>query len=325
MAISLGRLRGGVPISRTGNSGERRFVIDNDFDKNSDGDIVAPTEGSSGTLYLTRSLIQNSLIINSFTFLNPSSVSQPGGDERVVRVEGEEGSQFQLSLSGFSGESGIQTIPESGVLDITLTASRNSSTNSRTISATLIPSSASEPETILSDTITQTIGLSQPGVPATLSVWTVQGWYSTDDFATETQVGEGTVSVNYNEGDVITFRYRATLMTGGNTNAFTNMSGFLIVPSVHGGDANNYTWTLQNVGTGTTLSNGNESGVNRPTYQYHLRESSTFEGQSHEWRARIDTTGLGTAGSTFTGDFPLYGRIQGTSTGHQIRVNYVQN
>ena len=319
MAINLSRFKGGRPVTDEGVAEEKHFVVDSNFDKE-EGVIIPPTSGLSNTIYFTNSLINNARTIDGFSGV--WNVSQSGGDVTVT-ITGEAGSRF--TLDGGSGvsidETTVFELPEttdgSSELTVSGTVGSNSSTSSRTRTVRLIPYILETPETLLADGVSDLTSVSQAGVPATFSQWSVSATVANTTQGTSSAVGSAT-TFDYEDGDIVTFTYTATLTVGGNQNAFANLSGFLIVPSVHGGVASNYTWTL----TGDALSSGPESGTNRPTYQYHLRESESNVGRSFTWSARIDTTGLGTAGSSFTGNFPLYGRVQGTTSGYERRVNF---
>ncbi len=333
MALNLSRLKGGIPIEDQGSLEERHFVIDNDFDKE-DGEIVIPTTGFSNTLYFTNSIINNSRSITEFSATTTTSFSSSGGSFTVI-VQGDAGARFQLD--GSSGvtvdESIIYELPEDAVdgsssIEISGTIGSTSSTNNRTLSLNLIPYILDTPETILGEGAASTVSFSQTGVPASLSEWSISASASVAGVSSSVPVttfnsGPGLV-LNYNEGDIVTLTYTATLTSNGNVNAVTSNGGFIIVPSVHGGDSSNYTWSLTNVGSGGLLSAGPESGTNT-RFGHHLRESTVSRiGESFTWNLRVDTTGLGSQGNSFTGDFPLIVQIQGTQSGYYVRCQYNQ-
>ena len=155
---------GGQIVTDTSGTGERQFIIDNDFDKDMSGAIVTPTTGVAGNIYITTSIITNSAEITAFVFTDTSQIGRAGGN-RIVRVTGEEGAQYTLSYaSGASGDTSLQTIPASGTQDTTVTISTNpnsTSPSTRNPSVTITVNASSDPETVLVDNVMATISIEQ--------------------------------------------------------------------------------------------------------------------------------------------------------------------
>ena len=326
MAFNISRLKGGRPVTDNGDTEERHFVVDPNFDKE-DGEITVPTTGSSDTLYFTNALINNSRTITGFSIVDGSQTSfTSSGGTFSVRIEGEDGARF--TLTGFGGASGdalntLLTIGPEGFIEEAITVGSTGSTNNRNPGVNISPDITETPETLIGDGVATTVSVSQTGVPTTPAVFSVVASAANSTQGTSVALlidtNSGGETLDYNSGDIVTVTFTFTLVTGGNQTALASMSGFFIVPSVHGGDSNNYTWSLTQSPGANILSNGPESGTNRPTYAYHLREGGSQVGQSFTWSARIDTTGLGTTGSSFTGNFPIYSSTAGLSR----RINFI--
>ena len=149
----LTRFKGGQVVTEgagaSSNVTERNFVV---FDSNYD-----ETNGSINNIYVTRSVIQNSVQITNFELLTTSSLTR-GAHNVGLRITGDEGSTF--SIVGSHGASDLlqQTIlPGTTFTDVMVAVSaQGTGSSERNPSFMLVADPNSNPETVLADEFTAT-------------------------------------------------------------------------------------------------------------------------------------------------------------------------